>query len=745
MLKKITAFALAAACVLGTVGCQSGQENKTAVSMGRYVEQETTIYADVFKIGELYMSSGKPGFIDIYMKRIYTERVGENTFAFYDMPSLRDLGDNPVIDEAICSETGDFFLLYSDLTAGQGMLCGCITADGEVKRINVDIGYIYDIACSTDGRLFALTDSGKLYEIDTAAEKAKELCDTSALSTSASSPKLDAAGDYIIAANSKNLFFYDYKNGKEIETPEAMTSFWSENISEGHAFDFCSGEDGTFYIVCENGLYRYVMNGNQVEQLIDGLTCRLGNPSYTVNSVLCDGDTFLIAYDKQTGSGKAESVVMRYAYDPEADNDLSSTLRVYTLTENATLSQAVSDYKTQNPMISVDYEVGMREGMTYEDAVKNLTTEILSGNAPDVIMLDGMDIGNYIEKNMLIDLSGSESVWNPDNALLDNVAKWNDDSGLYSVACKFAIPTLIAESDVLERTDSLTALAEETEKFNQEHEDVPVIDVINARDILERVLLYVGDDIIDEDGIDPAELQQMLEDCKKIYDNTCGRYSDMGSEVAAQAEQIYIERKNDPEIYNVGYYGRLFWLYPHGYVYSIGLVNGFFNCLNDVTSLDQFDEYDIVYRYGLTEDSHTFLPVCNLGICAAGENKEEAERFLAVALSEDVQAVELYDGLPVNTKTLQKYYDKNKDPSDYIITETTDIYDEWITYKTEWMSNAEVEEFKQTIEALDSPVLLDTMTQEMIIDYGTQCLNGTITAEQAVTEITAQLDLRMKE
>lgn len=742
MVKKITAFALAAACVFCTVGCQSGDEHKTAVSMGRYVEQETIIYSDVFKLGELYMRDGKPGFIDLYEKRIYTERVGENTFAFYDMPSLSELGDNPAIFSAVCAENGDLFLLYWDSTAGQGTLCGCITADGKVKRINVDIGYICDIACSADGRLFALNDSGKIYEIDAVSDKAKELCDSSV--SSSSSPKLDVVGDYIVAANGKTLFFYDYKNGKEIETPEAIQSFWSANISEGHAFDFCSGEEGAFYIVCKNGLYRYVMNGNQVEQLIDGLTCRLGNPSYTVNSVLCDGDTFLIAYDK-SGSGSAESVVMRYAYDPEADNDLSSTLKIYSLTENPTLLQAISDYKTQNPIVRVDYEAGMRDGMTYDDAVKNLTTEILSGSAPDVIMLDGMDIDNYISKNMLLDLSDSESVWNPDHALLDNVAKWNDDGGLYSVACKFGIPALIAESDVLERTDSLTALAEETEKYNQENADILVIDILTARDVLERILLYVGDDVIDENGINSAELQQMLEDCKKIYDNTLGQYLYMGSEVAAQAEQEYIKRKNDPMIYNAGYYSRGFWLAPSHYLYGMGLVNGFFNCLNDLTSVNIDDEYDIGYRYGLTEDSHTFLPVCNLGICTAGANAEEAEKFLAVALSEEVQEVELYDGLPVNTKTLQKYYDRNKDPNDYVITQTTNIYDEWITYRTEWMSNAEVEEFRQTIEALDAPVLLDTMTQEIIIDYGTQCLNGKISAEEAVEEISEQLSLRMKE
>lgn len=37
-------------------------------------------------------------------------------------------------------------------------------------------------------------------------------------------------------------------------------------------------------------------------------------------------------------------------------------------------------------------------GVTLEDALKTLSTDILAGNGPDVLILDGMPVDSYVEK-----------------------------------------------------------------------------------------------------------------------------------------------------------------------------------------------------------------------------------------------------------------------------------------------------------------------------------------------------------
>ena len=50
---------------------------------------------------------------------------------------------------------------------------------------------------------------------------------------------------------------------------------------------------------------------------------------------------------------------------------------------------------------------------------------------------------------MLLDLSENESSWNPDNILLDNVAKWSQSDKLYSVAAKFELFGIVGDGEIL--------------------------------------------------------------------------------------------------------------------------------------------------------------------------------------------------------------------------------------------------------------------------------------------------------
>ena len=61
------------------------------------------------------------------------------------------------------------------------------------------------------------------------------------------------------------------------------------------------------------------------------------------------------------------------------------------------------------------------------------------------------------------------------------------------------------------------------------------------------------------------------------------------------------------------------------------------------------------------------------------------------------------------------------------------------------MDESEVSEFKKLLGSLDTPIYIDMITKQIIIDTGTKCIDGHLTPEEAVEEITRQLDLRMKE
>lgn len=731
MRNKLIAFVMAVMVTFTVTGCSKSKDDETVTYKGRYVEEEVSLPGQYDLFGELFLQDGMVSFLSYGTKEFCRLSEGNAGFSKSALPDTGSLGKDLYIICEVRSPDGTYFFSYYD--DENKMQYGVITADGEVSPFSLDGIYLYMLEFSPDGRLFAFgsgkSDYNQVYEIDIQRQSAKVL-----FSVNDEVCAFDVVNDYIVAVSSSEMYLYDYKNETITETPKAMQDFLGEQGLSGDtrhvAYDFCSGEDNSFYIVSEKGLYRYAMGGNLVEQLIDGYSCRLGNPSYTVSSVVCDKDgSFLISYE--------EGVIMRYRYDPDAVNEITSTLKIYSLTENDTLLQIISEYKVQNPTVRVDYEIGMRSGMTYDDALKNLTTEILSDNAPDVMMLDGLDIDNYIEKNMLLDLTDIESLWNPDNVLLDNVAKWNgNDSGLYSVACKFEVPIIIAWQEDMEHIGSLSDFADVIEeKYDEDlyNPEYYLTYFLSAGEIIDTAFALVGDDAVSENGIDKNAMIQMLRDCAKIYQEGDDRYIDSREALEYEESCIPIER------WAIRPSGRGLYILDGEALIAAGTTRGFDTDLNLITSLNT-ENSDIVYRYGLNDKSNTFIPKCNLGICTAGDNIDEAQHFLAAAISENVQNVEHYDGFPVNKNSLQKFYDKNQDKDDYKTMGTAQT----IVHAT-WMDDVEAAEFQSTIEKLSEPVILDTMTHDIIIDLGTKCLEGSLTPEEAADEIARQLDLRIKE
>ena len=84
-----------------------------------------------------------------------------------------------------------------------------------------------------------------------------------------------------------------------------------------------------------------------------------------------------------------------------------AVLRLYTLKENENLWQSAKLFMEKYPKYPVVIEVGISEedGKTVSDAIRSLNTEIMAGNGPDIILMDGLPIEDYIEKGGLEDLS----------------------------------------------------------------------------------------------------------------------------------------------------------------------------------------------------------------------------------------------------------------------------------------------------------------------------------------------------
>ena len=61
------------------------------------------------------------------------------------------------------------------------------------------------------------------------------------------------------------------------------------------------------------------------------------------------------------------------------------------------------------------------DGVTADDAIKSLNTEVLAGKGPDVLVLDGLPADSYVEKGALCDISNYVVQANESEGLFTNI------------------------------------------------------------------------------------------------------------------------------------------------------------------------------------------------------------------------------------------------------------------------------------------------------------------------------------
>lgn len=722
---KLSAFITALTITISVTGCKKNDSTDN-MSKGGYVEEEMDENLQVYSLSEFCLINGKISIFDTGANEKYCLSEDGKSF-LKDSDIIMKESDYDFSEIIAASDAGYLIRLFSD--SSKEVSYYFVDTKGEKNKLNVS-GYIGSAEFSSDGKLF-VTNDGKLSVVSLTNYSVKPI-----MSVGFETKVMDVIGDNIIIVDENGTHMYDYKNEKEMDVPQILSDFFSErNGSQNDdiiTFDMCSGENNSIYIACSEGIFRYVMNGNQIEQLIDGTVCSLGDPSLELSSIIYSEDDTIYAAFKD---GK----ILKYRYDPDLVTKVSSVLTIYSLEKNDTLSQSIRNFATSNRNIKIDYQVGMRNGITYDDAMKDLTTQILSGNAPDVIMLDGIDIDNYIDKNMLADLSESEEIWNPNGTLLDNVAKWNKKrDSIYSVACRFRIPAVGIHSEEVETIKCLEDIADKVEEYREKYDDpYPIIYVESPEAAIKLGLIYDGNDVIGNGGVNKDKLAEMFDSCERIYNNSQNqsnpiRYSMHSQDI--ENEYIFATRVNSALL--------------DDHTLALGTINTFDYDLNMITSIDTLSiPSDIEVRYGIGDNDKLFIPTCNLGIIEAGKNKDAAVKFIATVLGVENQKINHNDGFPVNTDTLEWFYNKNKDVNNNVFNfECISMNgNREATMNLEWMTNTEVDDFDNYIHNLNEPVIMDIVTETIIVDAGVKCVEGSMSPTEAANEVIRQLDLRMKE
>ena len=755
--KRLKIYSLAVmllCCIFGFTGCKeqsniinSSEEINVTTGMGRYVEHEIEVPSQVEE-GKLFVN--QYGNICLFSKDTCEWIVYSEDYQTYDVINLKNtwnIGEADCLQIA-CSPSGEYVMEVldearfgsNDGIRNAGLLY--LKENGDVQEIPIlaeseYVKFKY-IDFSSDGKLYGCDYAGHVYEISIETGKAEII-----FSGSFEIMGFNVISDYIVATDRKHIYFYEMETETLLDTATVLDEFLQkQNLSpeeagnEGVLYLFAQGEEGTIYIATINGLYRYIIGGETIEQLIKGNITQLDSPAFHMNSLICDDEgDFLVLFE--------EGKMLHYTFDETVPSVPEKTLCVYSLEDNETIRQAIKVYQAGNPNVLVEYEVGMEDkSITYEDAIKQLNVKILSEDAPDIIVLDGMSISTYVEKGILMDISNYQQEILGESGILENISNFYDTGNeTYVMAAKFGLPILIMENEsVAQGLNNLTDLKELTLETQQQLTDSQILGLYTAQEVIDTCMLTVGNNILTEENISEEALREMLTNAKDIYD----------SELSTLTETDIAYHMDDIQ------YDQSMYLNPIGSVLniivdvskiSLNKVSCFQMEFNAVNSMQPFKE-NSGYQFGLGEDEGLFFPTCILGICAGTDMEAEAVTFMKCLFSDSVQAVELGDGFSVCESVLEDHYNKGMDEVDDFLgaascvdPDTLGVFVLEIYGPDTEASNA----FDTYVHQLSMPFYMDKITEENITETGIAYLEGNMTLDEAVELIMERTELRLEE
>ena len=211
--------------------------------------------------------------------------------------------------------------------------------------------------------------------------------------------------------------------------------------------------DGNLYALYDGNMLLCTAGGG-VDTLLEGTAYSLGAPNSSAAAVfsLADG-TLIVSMLENMDSNR----LYRYRLDENATVNPDKTLTVWSLEDNSFVRAAIAELRRANPDSYIKYEVALSgdTAVSASDAIKTLNTRLLSGNGPDVLILDGCPIESYAGKGMLMDLAG---LIDTNDMYANLLAPYVSDNIMFCLPAQFIMPALLGSEESIGKALTLSEL-----------------------------------------------------------------------------------------------------------------------------------------------------------------------------------------------------------------------------------------------------------------------------------------------
>ena len=649
------------------------------------------------------------------------------------------------------SKDGGIFSSWNCLEGENTFLAVYLSAEETKKEFDLTLmpegqGYVYKSQFSPSGNILLMGDKF-LCEISREDGRLIRTYESGGYVTD-----FGIAGNQLLVFADDTIHYYNAKTGDPLPEETVFTEHLqmesgenTEEVVSSRVFTGM-GEQGILY-VSKKGIYVYNLGGSVVEQLLsEGYLTGISSKTELMDvETDADGNIYLAVSDRY--SDNPTGMLLKYGYDKEQEAVPGTELDIYMLKRDTHMEQMISLFQKEYPDISVTVQEGMtgEDGVTATDAMKNLNTEIMSGEGPDVLLMDGLDAENYIERGMLEDISGIMEK----AGILENIQKAyeEEDGSIYCMPVRFGIPILAGGSGEIDNAVNLEKIADMTEKYENQYSDsfFPAYQIKWPGVMLRFFGEISAPEWMKKDGtLDEKKVKDFFQQVNRIYQagQKAGNASlDSTYEYAEKMERIYDKNRREESSLNSYLVpcadGQA--LFSYGYLFSL-------EELFLLTTIEKQNS-DISHRLLNGQAENCFSPEMIMGISVKAREKEAAELFVSFLFSEEQQKNNKEAGFPVRKSVYdsEEYWELGQEGNIEYGFSSTYNGESHDMITVVHSADDQIKEIQKLGKTLTMPSGGSRIIQDSVLEAGKRYLYGGTDLDKAVEQAVSQVKLYLAE
>lgn len=553
---------------------------------------------------------------------------------------------------------------------------------------------------------------------------------------------------------------YDIENGKHVK--DIPVDMGEESSNYGKTFNATGGK---LYFANSKGIFNIDKESGKITNVLDGSRLAFANPVYYTKKIFALPDNeFIVVFYAQDSQE-----IWHFSYDENFEIDPNASITVLSLYEDWDVKYMAAKFLEDNPNATVNVEFMISSGkseytvQSVQDAIKELNTRLLTGNAPDVLILDGLPAEKYAEQGILMNLDGEVDTSGVYSNLIEQVKV---KEGLYFIPLGIKFPVAWGEQENLDNIKTYDSFISEISKspvynswdyysqFEKNEEFVPkalsndekyIFTTYGFQNIYNFFWTVNEPAIIENNKLNEENLKKFLELCKVSAEKN-SLFDDRNYEfVNGSGEGDYTYDPDEYEQYDI--LGRYSYNEISSGDYGQGLtkvkfteISAHYNIIEGLEILNYYrEDNNLDEKQTAKKDTKVmnfpsisegvWYPKEMIAITDESKNKEMALKFVQQGLSKPVQK-KLGEGLPIIKGIIEEIFSERD----------KDMYEELIKGKVD--VNAIVDELCMSLK---TPLITDNIVRTMAWEGTLAYCKGNISIDEAVAKIKSATNIYISE